>query len=56
MPDFATLELGRHAGFIIASYGAAIVVMGGLAVRAIWLHRRAVAALKALAMNEGRAP
>jgi heme exporter protein CcmD len=49
------LDLGRHAGFIIASYGAAIVVMGGLVVRAILLHRRAVAALKALSAHEGRA-
>lgn len=56
MAEFGLFDLGRHGGFILASYVAAIVVLGGLVLRALLLHRRAVAALKALSMSDGGAP
>ena len=38
-------SLGRHAGFILASYGVALIVIGGLIARAIIDHRIQKAAL-----------
>ncbi len=38
-------SLGHHAGFILASYAAAVVVIGGLIARAIIDHRIQKAAL-----------
>jgi heme exporter protein CcmD len=40
-------ELGRHAGYILASYAAAAVILGALIVQSLAAHRRAKARLGA---------
>ncbi len=40
--------LGQHWGFIVASYGAAILIIGGLVLRAVIDHRAQKAALARL--------
>jgi heme exporter protein D len=45
------MDLGPHAFFIIAAYGATAVIIGGLIVGAVLDHR---AQLRALAELEGR--
>ena len=42
------LGLGPHGGFIVASYAAAALIVGGLIVRAVVEHRTLQAALKRL--------
>jgi heme exporter protein D len=40
--------LGPHAGFILASYGAVVVVLGGLIAAVLLDHRAQTRALAAL--------
>ncbi|PTM40496.1 heme exporter protein CcmD [Bosea sp. 124] len=40
--------LGPHAGFILASYGAVVIVLGGLALSVALDHRAQKRALAAL--------
>lgn len=42
------MELGPHAGFILASYGAVVVVLGGLIAGILLDHRTQARALDAL--------
>ncbi|MHB2168406.1 heme exporter protein CcmD [Alsobacter sp. R-9] len=42
------LGLGPHGGFIVASYVAAVLVIGGLILRAVLDYRAQKAALAAL--------
>jgi heme exporter protein CcmD len=44
-------ELGRHGGYILASYAAAVLILGALIFGAIHANRKARAALRDL---EGR--
>jgi heme exporter protein D len=51
------MELGPHAGFIIAAYAAAAVVIGALVAWVIFDHRkqsRALAELEAKGIGRGR--
>lgn len=41
-------ELGRHGGYILASYAAALVILGGLIVASIAANRAARRALDRL--------
>lgn len=43
MPD-----LGPHAFYILAAYAATALVLAGLVIRVVWLHRTARAQLAAL--------
>jgi heme exporter protein CcmD len=45
-------ELGRHGGYILASYAAALVIMGALVVQTIAGYRRAKARLDAAGGDE----
>jgi heme exporter protein CcmD len=47
------LELGRHGGYILASYAAAFVVMGGLVAFSLASYRRAKARLAAAGDADG---
>jgi heme exporter protein CcmD len=47
------LELGRHGGYILASYAAAVVVIGGLIVFSLTNYRRAKARLAAAGDADG---
>lgn len=40
-------ELGRHGGFILASYAATALIMGGLILVTVMAYRRAQARLRA---------
>jgi heme exporter protein D len=40
--------LGPHGGFIVASYAAAVLIVGGLILRAVLDHRMQKAALARL--------
>ncbi len=40
-------ELGRHAGYILASYAAAVVIIGLVAAQTILAYRKAKARLGA---------
>jgi heme exporter protein CcmD len=42
------MELGRHAGFILASYAATVLIMGGF----VWLSVRRYADAKRRFMRE----
>jgi heme exporter protein CcmD len=46
-------ELGRHGWYILASYAAAVVVMGGLIAISIATYRRAKARLAAAGDADG---
>jgi heme exporter protein CcmD len=50
------LDLGRHGGYILASYAAFVVVIGGLVVASVLSNRRARAELAKLdrAGDDGR--
>jgi heme exporter protein CcmD len=41
-------ELGRHGGYILASYAAAAVIMGLLVALTVTAYRRAQARLRAM--------
>lgn len=43
-----TDSLGPHAGFILASYGAAVIILAGLALAILRDHRAQKRALDAL--------
>jgi heme exporter protein CcmD len=47
------LELGRHGGYILASYAAAFVVMGGLIAFSVMRYQRAKARLAAIGDDSG---
>jgi hypothetical protein len=46
-------EFARHAGYILASYAAAIVILGALAARSVLAFRRAKARLGAAGDHDG---
>ncbi len=46
-------EFARHAGYIAASYAAALVILGALIVRTAARHRRARARLAAMGEDHG---
>ncbi len=48
------LGLGPHGGFIVASYAAAVLIVGGLIVRAVVDHRLQKAALERLEAQGAR--
>jgi heme exporter protein CcmD len=39
------LELGRHGGFILASYGVTVLILGGLILTSLRAYSRAKARL-----------
>jgi heme exporter protein CcmD len=41
------LDLGRHGAFILASYGATLLILGGLVVMSLRAYTRAKARLAA---------
>ncbi len=41
------LDLGRHGGFILASYGATLLILGGLVLRSLRAYSAAKARLAA---------
>jgi heme exporter protein D len=47
------IDLGVHAGYIIASYGVAVVILGGMILGSLLGYR---AAAKRLAALEARTP
>jgi heme exporter protein CcmD len=49
------IELGRHGGFILASYGAAVVILGALIALTVLRFRAARRRLQGLERQE-RAP
>ncbi|MGL5115064.1 MAG: heme exporter protein CcmD [Beijerinckiaceae bacterium] len=46
------IELGRHGGFILASYAVSLVVLGGVALATLRRYRRARDRLAALSPSE----
>jgi heme exporter protein CcmD len=46
-------ELGRHGGYILASYAAALIIMGGLIAMSVTGYRRAKARLAAAGDESG---
>jgi heme exporter protein CcmD len=46
-------EFARHAGYILASYGAAAVILGALAAQSLLAYRRARIRLGALGETDG---
>ncbi len=50
------IDLGRHAFFILASYGVTLVLLGGLAAWVLADHRARARELAALDDGRGRKP